>query len=86
MVKPTKAEAKVLCALLNGYMLKSQRYLDGTKVYQLHPLDGPTEPIQKQVVESLQAQGLIYSNQKFPAATYSLTERGREVAALLAGN
>jgi hypothetical protein len=81
MVK-SKIETKVLCALLDGYTLKSHRYLDGTKVYQLHPLNGPTEPVQKRVVEALQAQGLIYSNQKFPAATYLLTERGRELAAL----
>ncbi len=86
MVKPSKAEVKILHALLNGYTLKSHRYLDGTKVYQLHSLNGSTELIQKHVVEALQTQGLIYSNQKFPAATYSLTERGKELAALLAGN
>jgi predicted transcriptional regulator len=40
--------------------------------------------VQKQVVDTLQAQGLISSNQKFPAATYSLTEQGRELARLLA--
>lgn len=84
MVKPSKAEVKILCALANGYTLKSHRYLDGTKVYQLHPLEaGPAETVQKRLVDSLQRQGLISSNQKFPAATYSLTEQGREVTLLL---
>jgi hypothetical protein len=80
--KLSQAEAKILTALLTGSTLKSHRYLDGTKVYQLHALDGPIEPVQQRIVESLQARGLIYSNQKFPAATYSLTEQGRELAAL----
>jgi hypothetical protein len=83
MSKLSKAQAKLLCALINGYTLKSHRYLDGTKIYQLHPLDGPAEPIQKSRVDSLQKQGLITSNQKFPVATYSLTEQGRELAARL---
>jgi hypothetical protein len=80
MVKPAKAEVSMLCALLHGVSLKSHRYLDGTKIYQLHPLDGPAEPVQKNMVDSLQKQGLITSNQKFPVATYSLTEQGRELA------
>ena len=73
----------MLCALLHGATLKSHRYLDGTKIYQLHPLAGPAEPVQKSRVDSLQKQGLITSNQKFPVATYSLTEQGRELAARL---
>lgn len=73
----------MLCALLHGVTLKSHRYLDGTKIYQLHPLAGPAEPVQKSRVDSLQKQGLITSNQKFPVATYSLTEQGRELAARL---
>lgn len=83
MVKPSKAQAKILLALLTGSTLKSHRYLDGVKIFQLHPLVGSPEPVQKQVVDALQAQGLISSNQKFPAASYSLTEQGREVAARL---
>ena len=83
MSKLSKAQAKLLCALINGYTLKSHRYLDGTKIYQLHALDGPAEPIQKSRVDSLQKQGLITSNQKFPVATYSLTEQGRELAVRL---
>lgn len=83
MVKLSKAEVKLLCALASGSTLKSHRYLDGNKIYQLHPLEGQAEPIQKQVVDGLQQRNLITSNQKFPAATYSLTEQGRELAAIL---
>jgi hypothetical protein len=83
MVKPSKAEVSMLCALLHGATLKSHRYLDGIKIYQLHPLNGPAEPVQKSRVDSLQKQGLIISNQKFPVATYSLTEQGRELAVRL---
>jgi hypothetical protein len=83
MVKPSKDEAKVLHALASGHTLKSHRYLDGTKIYQLHLLEGSAEPVQKRIVDALQKYGLVTSNQKFPAATYSLTQQGREVAALL---
>jgi aryl-alcohol dehydrogenase-like predicted oxidoreductase len=76
-------QLKVLLALLNGASLKSHRYLDGTKIYQLHWPDGTAEPIPQRVVEALVKQGLIYSNQKFPAATYLLTEAGRAAAQLV---
>ncbi len=81
MGKPSKPQAKILLALLAGSALKSHRHLDGNKLFQLHPLAGPPETVQKRVVDAL--QGLISSNQKFPVATYSLTEQGREVAARL---
>jgi hypothetical protein len=84
MFNPSKAQAQLLLALLTGSTLKSHRYLDGVKVFQLHSLEGEAVLVQKQVVDTLQAQGLISSNQKFPAATYSLTEQGRELARLLA--
>jgi hypothetical protein len=80
MIKPSKAEIKILCALAGGSTLKSHRYLDGTKLYQLHSLAGQVEPVQKRLVEALLRHGYIISNQKFPAATYSLTEPGREMA------
>jgi hypothetical protein len=86
MVKLSKAEVKLLCALASGSTLKSHRYLDGRKVYQLHPLAGQAELVQKRLVDGLQQRGLITSNQKFPAATYSLTEQGRELAAVLEKN
>lgn len=86
MVKPSKAEIEILCTLASGSTLKSHRYLDGTKVYQLHSLEGQTKPIQQRHVEALQRRGFIISNQKFPVATYSLTEQGRQLAAVLEKN
>lgn len=86
MLKLSKAEAKMLCALASGSTLKSHRYLDGTKVYQLHPLEDQAELVQKRLVDGLQQRGLIISNQKFPAATFSLTGYGRELAAILEKN
>ena len=83
MPKLSKAESHLLRALLKGDTLKSHRYLDGTKIYQVHSLAGQVEPVQKRLVETLQKHGFITSNQKFPAATYLLTEQGRVVAARL---
>jgi uncharacterized protein YjhX (UPF0386 family) len=81
MVRLSKAEARILSALAGGSTLKSHRYLDGTKIYQLHPLEGQVEPIRLRLIEALQSRGLITSNQKFPVATYTLTDLGRELAA-----
>ncbi len=83
MIKLSPAQARLLGALENGFSLKSHRYLDGAKVYRLHPLDGPAEPVDRAVVEALQERRLIQSNQKFPTATYLLTPAGKELAALL---
>ncbi len=75
---------QVLLILGAGALLKSHRSLDGTKVFRLHRLDGTTLSVEQATVEVLLRQGLVTSNQKFPAATYLLTEQGREAAALLA--
>ncbi|HET7376199.1 MAG TPA: hypothetical protein VFK30_05795 [Anaerolineae bacterium] len=72
----TKAEMKLLQSLADGDTLKSHRYIDGTKVYQLHALDGSTRLVGRESVEALYDRGLIETNQKFPAATYWLTEAG----------
>jgi len=60
----------------NGATLKVHRTLDGEKAHRLHPLDGEPDTIERDVVESLVALGLIQSNLKFPAATYVLTDKG----------
>jgi hypothetical protein len=70
----------VLHGLLEGATLKAHRYLDGTKVHTLHFLDGSVETLRRSTVESLKEAGFIASNKKFPAATYLLTERGRQTA------
>lgn len=72
---------KILLALASGCALKSHRYLDGRKLYQLHPPDGRAETVEWSTVEALQERGLIDSNKKFPAATYWLTEKGKTVVA-----
>ena len=80
----TEAQVDVLCAMLEGSILKSCRYLDGTKVYRLRTLENSDEEaVDGSIVEELKAQGLISSNMKFPAATYLLSARGAEIAASL---
>lgn len=69
-----------------GGTLKVHRHLDGSKLYRLHPLEGPPETLQGATVNHLKTQGLIDSNKKFPAATYLLTEKGKEVAVSLAAS
>ena len=66
-----------------GDTLKSHRDIDGNKAYKLHPLSGPAIVISGGVVDKLKKRGLISSNQKFPAATYLLTEKGKLQANLL---
>jgi hypothetical protein len=78
-LSPTQKE--LLLAITAGYSLKAHRYLDGSKVYQLHALDGSVETVQRTTVEALCEHGLLDSNKKFPAATYWLTAKGQALAA-----
>jgi hypothetical protein len=78
------AQSRLLLRLFQGDTLKDHRYLDGSKVYKLHPLDGPPETVHRATVEVLRRRGLIESNKKFPAATYLLTPAGRALGASLA--
>lgn len=82
-MKLSRTQADLLRALIAGGALKSHRYLDGRKIYQLHPLTGPAEPVERSTVEFLKEQQLIDSNKKFPAATYLLTEKGLKLATWL---
>ncbi len=76
----------LLRVLLDGATLKAHRYLDGTKMHQLHALDGTTTDVPESLVEALKRRRLIESNKKFPAATYLLTERGRRVGQRLSAS
>ncbi len=76
-------EARLLRRLAAGWSLKSHRYLDGTKIYRCHGLAGEEEAVPPATVDRLARRGLIHTNHKFPAGTYLLTERGRQVAARL---
>ena len=82
-MKYSSAQAAILRAMSAGAALKSHRTLNGEKTHKLHPLDGPPQAVDRRAVESLRREGLIQSNQKFPAATYLLTDRGLIVAATL---
>ena len=79
-MKLARAQADLLRALITGSTLKSHRYLDGRKVYKLHPLEGPPEFVERSTVDFLKEHRFIDSNKKFPAATYLLTEKGKNLA------
>jgi len=79
----TFAQQKLLLAVAHDHFLKAHRDLEGSKVYKLHPLQGEPEIINAEDVESLTDAGLIDSNKKFPAATFWLTEKGRQHVAQL---
>lgn len=79
-MKLSPTQQKVLLALINGATLKSHRYLSGAKLCQLHALDGSLQTVRRPTVDYLRRYGLIDSNKKFPAATYLLTEKGKEIA------
>lgn len=78
----TPEQKRVLVALLHGSCLKVHRTADGEKVYRLAAPDNTcSEEISAFVAASLEGQGLIASNMKFPAATFLLTEKGSSQAA-----
>lgn len=83
MMRLSRRHKQALLKLGEGWLLKSHRYLDGTKRYQLHSPEGAVVDVQRKIVSDLVHNDLISSNQKFPAATYLLTEKGRQTIAAL---
>ena len=82
-----EAHEYVLKALANGIVLKGHRSIEGEKVYKLHAMDGSEiEIIAPDVMDFLKENKLIHSNMKFPAASFLLTDKGREIAAALIGH
>ncbi|MCL4833030.1 MAG: hypothetical protein KJZ86_11335 [Caldilineaceae bacterium] len=77
----TDSQKAVLTALGEGWTLKSHRTLDGQKAYRLHGLNGESVEVADGVVDGLVGAKLLQSNQKFPAATYLLTQKGQAAAA-----
>ncbi len=69
--------------MAQGCALRSQRQIDGVKRFKLYLPDGSTLTIRFTTIGVLERERLIYSNHKFPAAAYTLTDRGKEVAAAL---
>lgn len=84
-IRLSDGEIYVIRALTQGSTLKAHRDLDGSKIYRLHPLAGAVEELDRGLVDGLQRRGLIDSNKKFPAATFLLTEQGRQIAEELGG-
>jgi hypothetical protein len=70
---------QLLFDLAHGHTLKAHRDLDGHKVFRLYAPDGTARPIEREWIEPLLDRRLIGSNQKFPAATFWLTEAGRQL-------
>jgi hypothetical protein len=79
-------QRQILGTMHQGWTLKSHRYLDGAKIYRLHALNGEGLNVPASAVAALQQRRLIQSNQKFPAATFLLTEKGRAVAGRVDSN
>ena len=72
------SQKKLLFAIADGDFLKAHRDVEGRKIYKLHPLTGEAVTIAPGDVEALGDHKLIDSNKKFPAATFWLTEKGKE--------
>ncbi len=73
-------ERDLLIMLAEGGALKAHRDLNGSKEHRLHQLDGIVHNVPARTVGKLRRRGLIASNKKFPAATYLLTDKGRQLA------
>ena len=80
--RPSAVELALLQKIAAGFLLKSHRDLDGQKVYKLWSPAGPEEVVAYSVVQKLLSQKLITTNQKFPAATFLLTSKGKKLLGL----
>ncbi|MFK7801543.1 MAG: hypothetical protein AB8G95_07935 [Anaerolineae bacterium] len=74
------ADFKLIGNLNDGFTLKSHRYLDGEKHYKLYSPEGEQNDVRWQQVQKLLNLKIITTNQKFPAATFLLTNLGQSLA------
>lgn len=74
------ADLELISQLSDGFNLKSHRYLDGAKNYKLYSPDGESREIEWKQVQKLLRLKIITTNQKFPAATFLLTNLGQSLA------
>jgi hypothetical protein len=74
----TPIQQRLLLAIAGDNFLKAHRDIEGHKTYLLHPLQGEPQTVDGDDVLGLVDEGLIDSNKKFPAATFWLTEKGKE--------
>jgi hypothetical protein len=72
-------QQRTLIAVYQGVALRSQRDIEGGKVYELRSETSVT-PIALKTVLGLRKKRLIETNHKFPSATYLLTTRGESIA------
>ena len=77
--RPTAIELALLQKIAAGYLLKSHRDIDGQKVYKLWSPAGVEEIVPYPLVQQLLSQKLITTDQKFPAATFLLTSKGKKL-------
>ena len=74
------SDFELIGKLSDGYLLKSHRNIEGQKRYALYSPDGEeTERSWRQVQKLLKLK-IITTNQKFPAATFLLTNLGQSLA------
>lgn len=74
------ADYELIGSLNDGFMLKSHRYLNGEKRYTLYSPEGRKRDLSWQQVQKLLDFKIITTNQKFPAATFLLTNLGQSLA------
>ena len=78
-MKAAPAQLNLLRAIANGARLRDHRDIEGRKWFDLAAGDEKPVPVDSSLVETLIARRWIDSNKKFPAATYWLTELGRNI-------
>lgn len=77
------AEKTILRAMVEGALLRHHSELDGRKRHALHDDEGE-RAVRAWAVATLEARGLVISNDKFPTSTFYLTPKGQTAAASLA--
>ncbi|MEM9775449.1 MAG: hypothetical protein AAF902_12785 [Chloroflexota bacterium] len=75
----SSADYKLMYKLSQGWTLKSHRNIDGEKRYALYNLEGDESAVAYAQVQKLLKLKLISTNQKFPAATFLLTNLGQKL-------
>jgi len=83
MQKLLRQEKNLLRLMTEGSMLRSHRDLDGNKSYQLNAPDGSQSQIKYKFIKKITRKNYISSNQKFPVATFSLTQKGKNAVEIV---
>ena len=74
------ADKALIKQLSAGWTLKSHRFIDGEKHYKLYGPEGEAHSVEWGQVQRLLRLKVISTNQKFPAATFLLTNQGQAFA------